>query len=104
MAVFGVFLLVKGARHLPALKALGAALAAVKVLDLDPFGQGVDDRGAHAVQTARDLVTAAAEFAARVQFGVDHLERRDPLFGVDARRDAASVVGDRYAVVGVDLD
>ena len=43
--------------------------------DLQPVGERVDDAGADAVQAAGDLVAPAAELAARVQHGVDDLER-----------------------------
>ena len=41
-------------------------------LDLKPLGQGVDDGRADAVQTAGDLVAAAAELAAGVQDSQNH--------------------------------
>lgn len=61
----------------------------------------IDARDAHAVQTARDLVTALVELAARVQYGEHHFERRLALFLVEVGRDAAAVVahGDRVVLV-----
>ena len=54
------------------------------------------------VQAAGDLVAAAVpELAARVQNGEDDFGRRAALFLHDPDRDAATVVGDRAAVVGV---
>lgn len=44
-------------------------------VDNQPFGKGVDDRRAHAVKAAGDLIAPAAEFAARVQNGIDNLQR-----------------------------
>ena len=62
--------------------------------DAHPRGQGVDDADPHAVQTAGDLVPAAAELAAGMEDGVDDLE--GVLAGrVLADRDAAAVVDDR---------
>jgi hypothetical protein len=74
---------------------------------LQPFAQRVDDRDAHAMQTARDLVGVAAlirvvEFPAGVQLGHDDLGRRNALFLVDVDRDAAAVVAHGNRVVGVD--
>jgi hypothetical protein len=69
-------------------------LAVFEYLDLQPFGQGVDHGGAHAVEAAGDLVAAAAEFAAGVQHGVHHLKRGLAGLGLDVHGDAAAVVGD----------
>ena len=52
-----------------ALKALGIHLSLSGNFHLEPLGQGVDDRRSDAVQTARHLIAAAAELAARVQHG-----------------------------------
>src|SRR5690606_34160340 len=71
-----------------------------------PFGQGIDAGHAHAVQTPGDLVGVLVEFAAGVQFGHDDFGGAAAVFVVlvDGRGDAAAVVGDRDAVVGVDGD
>ena len=62
-------------------------------LDLEPFGEGVvDDRGAHAVQAAGDLVAPAAELAARVQHGEHDLERALARLRLNVHGDAAAVV------------
>ena len=45
-------------------------------LDVEPGRQGVDDRGADAVQATGHLVAAAAELAAGVQLGEDELDGR----------------------------
>ena len=92
----------EGARHVPALKPFRVAHAVHGVLQLQPLGQRVDDRCADAVQTARDLVSAAAEFSARVQDGVNNLRRGDALLGVYSGGDSAPVILHRDAVVGVD--
>ena len=47
----------------------------IKLPDLQPLGKRVDDRRADTVQTAGDLIAPAAEFAARVQDGIDDLQR-----------------------------
>ena len=78
---------------LAAFIALEVDVLAVANLDLQPLGQRVDDRRAHAVQTAGNLVAAAAELAAGVQDGKDDRDRRQTGLAVDADRDASAVVG-----------
>jgi hypothetical protein len=69
-------------------------------LDVQPGGQRVDDRRADAVQTAGDLVAAAAELAAGVQLGEHELDGAHALGRVDVGGDAAPVVLDPHAPVG----
>ena len=84
------------------------ALLARRAVDVDvhPRGQRVDDRQADAVQAAGGDVRAAAELAAGVQLGGDHLDAGQPGLGLLVDRDAAAVVVDLDRVVGVqgDLD
>ena len=70
-------------------------------LHRQPFGQRVDDARAHAVQTAGDLIASAAELAARVQHGVDDLERGTARLRLNVDRNAAAVIhnGDGVALV-----
>ena len=77
-------------------------LAVAADLDLEPFGQRVDDRRADAVQAAGDLVASAAELAARVQDGIDDLERGLAGLLLDIDRNTAAVVRDGDGVAGVD--
>ncbi len=75
---------------------------------LQPFAQRVDDRDAHAVQTARDLVGVAAvvrvvEFPAGVELGHDDLGSRNAFLGMHVDRDPTAVVADGNAVVGMDF-
>ena len=79
-------------------------LALLVDLDLEPLGQGVDDRRADAVQAAGDLVAAAAELAAGVQDREDDLKRGPAGLGLDIDGDAAAVVADCDRVAGVDRD
>ena len=73
-------------------------------LDGQPVGQRVDDRDADAVQAARGRIGLAREFAARVQHGEDHLQRRLAReIRVRVDRDAAAVVADGQREVGVQL-
>ncbi len=62
--------------------------------DVEPGGQGVDHRGADAVQATGHLVAAAAELAAGVQLGEHELDGADALGGVQVGGDAAPVVLD----------
>ncbi len=61
-------------------------------LDVEPGGQRVDHRRADAVQAAGGDVGAAAELAAGVQLGEDHLDPGQPGLGLLVDRDAAAVV------------
>ena len=70
-------------------------------VDVHPGGQRVDDRQADAVQAAGGDVGAAAELAAGVQLGGDHLDAGQPGLGLLVGRDAAAVVVDLDRVVGV---
>ena len=70
-------------------------------LHRQPLGKGVDDARAHAVQTAGDLIASAAELTARVQHGIDDLERGAPRLRLNVDRNAAAVIhnGDGVALV-----
>ena len=54
------------------------------------------------MQAARDLIAAAAEFAARVQDRKDHRDRGQAGLVLDAHRDTAPVVRDADHVAGQD--
>ena len=77
-------------------------LAVALHLGDEPLGEGVDDRDAHAVQAAGDLVGVVVELAAGVQDGEDDLEGRDLLDRVLLHRNAAAVVVHGDGVVRVD--
>ena len=66
----------RGCGH-AALVLLVVELAVALDGDLHPLGEGIDHRGAHAVQAAGDLVGLAAELAAGVQHGHDRLQGGD---------------------------
>ena len=68
---------------------------------LQPLAQGIDHTGTHAMQTAGNLVAAAAEFAAGMKHGVNNFQSRTTGLGLDVHRDAASVIGDGDGVPGV---
>ena len=64
-------------------------------LDLELFGQCVDDRDADAVQTARGLIHLAVELSARVKRGHDDFEGRlTRKLRVRLNWNAAAIVGD----------
>ena len=66
--------------------------------------QRIDHRDADAMQTAGNLVRVVVEFAARMQHGHDDLSRRHALFGVNADRNAATIVDHADRAVGMDRD
>ncbi len=91
------------AHRLAAVLELQDVVLAVAVdLEDQPGRQGVDDRDADAVETARDLVALAAELAAGVQHGEHDLGRRLSLgyFGWGRRGCPAPLSATRHAAVG----
>ena len=67
-------------------------LAVPVYLHLEPLGQSVDDRCTDAVQTAGDLISPAAELAARVQYCEHDLKRALAGLLLNIDRDAAAVI------------
>ena len=80
------------------LKPLEIELALADHLHLQPGGQGVYHRGAHAVKAAGHLVAAAAELAAGVEDGEHHRHGGQACFVLHAHGDAPAVVGDVHHV------
>ena len=73
--------------------------------DVEPLAQGIDDRDADAVQTARGFIGFTGELPARMEDGHDHFQRRlARVFGVGIDRNAAPVVLDRQPALGVEVD
>src|SRR6476620_6496233 len=85
-----------------ALVGLLVDLAVAPNLDLHPVGERVDDGRADAMETARDLVSAAAELASAVEDGHDYFEGRFVHLRMLVDRDTAPVVDDRHDAVGAD--
>ena len=83
---------------------LAEAPAIAPHLDRQLGGEGVDHRGAHAVEAAGYLVTPPAELAAGVQRGHHRLQRRGAGDRVVLHRYAAAVIRNRYPVVLMDDD
>ena len=71
-------------------------------LNFQPLRERIDHARAHAMQTAGDFISPAAEFAARVQHRVDDFQRGPTGLCLNVDRDAASVVLDRDGVALVD--
>ncbi|EAQ28787.1 hypothetical protein NAP1_14348 [Erythrobacter sp. NAP1] len=90
------------------LKAHPMLLAITPDDELEPFGQRVHDRHAHAVKAARHLVGVVVggvfEFTACVKLGHDDLCCRHAFFLVHVDRNAAAIVFDRNAAIGVQFD
>ncbi len=63
------------------------------------LGKGIHHARANAVQPARDLVPAAAELAARMEYGHDRLDRCLARLLLDVDGDATAVVGDAAPAV-----
>ena len=72
-------------------------------LNLKPFGQRVHDRRSHAVQTAGDLVSPAAEFSSRMEDRKYNLHCRKSCLMIDPYRDSTAIVTDRDRVVFIDI-
>ncbi|CDC74301.1 uncharacterized protein BN503_00904 [Oscillibacter sp. CAG:155] len=72
-------------------------------LNREPLGEGVDHAGAHAVETAGNLVSAAAELAAGVEDGIDHLQGGTAGLGLDVHGDAAAIIHHGDGIAFVDL-
>src|SRR5215208_284209 len=85
-----------------ALVALGPDVALAPDLHLQPLAKRVDDRGAHAVQPAGDLVALAVELAAGVQRCHDDLRRGLSVLVHLAHRHPAPIIRDGDGVVPVD--
>ena len=72
--------------------------------DVQMFRQGVHDRNADAVQTARGFIGLARKLAARVEDCHHHLQRRlAGMFRVGIDRNAAPVVAHRQIALGVQV-
>jgi len=99
-------LLEQAVLHHAARKLQRMHLAVAAHRQVQPFGQRVHARDAHAVQAARDLVAVLVELAARVQLGERDLGGAAPglvlVVHLHPGRDAAPVVGHADRVVAVD--
>ena len=77
-------------------------MTALAHLDLQPRGKRIDDGSANAVQTAGNLIAAAAELAAGMQNGIHNRHSRQPCLVLHADRHAAAVILHADDVAGQD--
>ena len=104
---FALAKLLEPAHHGAAGEVHGPDVAFAADLGLEPFGKCVDRRDADAVQSAgpRFVAAGAVEFSAGVDFGEHDFEGRAVVHvGHGSDGDAAAVVGDGDAAVGVEAD
>ena len=94
---------IQRAHRRAALEALLVDVAIAPDLELEPFGQRVDDRNTDAVEPARDFVGGVLEFAAGVQHR-QHDFRGGLAAFVHVDRNAPAVVDDRDRSVDVNRD
>ena len=86
----GIFLIIK--------------LAVALYFGYKPCGQRIDNTQAHAMQTAGDLIAAAAEFAARVQHRKRNLQRALMHLFMHVNGYAAAVIGNGNGIVAMDCN
>ena len=86
-----------------AFKPLKPDFAVLIDFDFKPLGKRVHDGSADAVQATGNFISAAAEFAARVQDGEHHGHGRDADLVVNADGDTAAVVRHADDTVGQNL-
>ena len=77
-------------------------LSALTDFDLKPVRKRIYNGCAYAMETAGNLVSAAAEFTAGVQDRENNLYCRNARFVVDSNRNASSVIDNRDRVIFVD--
>src|SRR4030042_6490636 len=68
-------------------------------LQVNKFGEGVDHREPHPMETSGDLVAAVIKFASRVEFGHYNIDSRTILFLVEIDGNAPAVISDGNAVI-----
>ena len=102
--IVGCSFILERARNVTSLETLGIARSLIAVINLHPRGKRVYNGCTNAVKSSGIFVAVTAEFAACVQNGVDHLQRGNAHFGVDATRDTATVILYGYTVIRVKRD
>ena len=70
---------------------------------LKPLGQGINNRNANPVQSARDLVRIIIKFTAGMQLRHDHFGCRNALFSVNINRNAPAIISDRHRPILIQL-
>ena len=81
-------------------KTLEMDMLAVLYGQFEPFGKCIYYRCANAVKTACDLISAAAELTACVEYRINYRCGRNALFRVDTRRDSSTVIGNFDNIAG----
>ena len=77
-------------------------LSAGTDFDRQPFGQGIYDRSAYAVQAARYFIASAAEFSAGMQNGEYDFHRVHARLVIDTCRNTAPVIRNRNGFIFID--
>ncbi len=67
-------------------------LTIFKHLNRHPLGQGIDNRGTHAVETAGNLIAAAAKLTAGMEDGINHFQSGLARLGLNVHRDTAAII------------
>ena len=88
-------------RRLSARKLFFVALSVAIYLYFQPGRERIHDRSTDAVQTAGNLISAAAKLSARMQHRKNHFNRRKSHFLLNINRNATPVVFDRHRIVSV---
>ena len=81
-------------------KALRIDMAVLGYLNLKPFRERVNNRGAYAVKTARNLIARAAEFTAGVKNSKYNRNGGNTRFFVNTRWNSSSVIAYGNNVAG----
>ena len=70
--------------------------------NFQPVRKGVYNRSTHTMQPTGYLISAAAEFAACMQYGKYHFHCGNTRFMIDAHRNAASIIFYCYGIIFID--
>src|SRR5439155_22576345 len=76
-------------------------------LDFQPFGQRINNRRAHAMQSACNFVSltpSGLKYASGAELGEDHFHGGNLFSRMDAHGNAAPIIDNRAASIGIDLD
>ena len=71
-------------------------------IDLETGREGIHDRSAHAVQSAGNFISPAAELSAGVKDRENHFQRRDACFFLNIDRNSPAIVQHGDGIVRVD--
>ena len=88
-------------RYTASFESFRVSLTLVAIIKLYPKRKRVYDGCTNSVKTAGDLISAAAEFTARVENGINHLGSRNTLLRVNTCGDTSTVILYGNAVIVV---